>query len=127
MFNKQIIKAQNNPSPPFTMTELNKVLKRLKNQKCKDPDNFVYDLFKDGVAGSDLRETVLMLFNKMKVQMTIPENLRTANITIIHKKGNKVDLNNWRCISVTNVLGGILMKLIDERTYDIIEKNMTDA
>ena len=63
-----------------------------------------------------------MLFNKMKVKITVPENLRTENITIIHKKGNKVDLNNSRCISVTNVLGGIPMKLIDERTYDIIEK-----
>ena len=127
LFNKRIIKAQNNPSPPFTITELNKVLKSLKNRKCKDPDNFVYDLFKDGVAGSDLRESVLMLVNKMKVQMTIPEDLRTANITIIHKKGNKVDLNNWRGIFVTSVVRGILMKLIYERTYNIIEKNMTDA
>ena len=62
LFNKQIIKAQNNPSPPFTMTEMNKVPKRLKNRKCKNQDNFVYDLFKDGVTGYDLslREAVLM-------------------------------------------------------------------
>ena len=66
-----------------------------------------------------------MLVNKKKVQMTIPEDLRTANITIIHKKGNKVDLNNWRGIFVTSVVRGILMKLIYERTYNI--KNMTDA
>ena len=68
-----------------------------------------------------------MFVNKMKEQMKIPQDLRTANITIIHKKGNKVDLNNWRGIFVTSVVRGILMKLIYERTYEIIEQNMTDA
>ena len=99
----------------------------MKNRKCKDPDNFVYDLFKDGVVGADLRESILMLVNRMKVQMKIPEDLRTANVTIIHKKGNKVDLNNWRGIFVTSVVRGILMKMNYERTYEIIDKNMTDA
>ena len=109
------------------MTELNKVLKNLKSRKCKDPDNIVYDIFKDGVIGLDLRESVLMLVNKMKVQMKIPEDLKTAHITIIHKKGNKVDLSNWRGIFVTSVVRGILMKLIYERTYEVIDQNMTDA
>ena len=31
LFNQRIRKAQNIPSPPFTMTELNKVLNNLKN------------------------------------------------------------------------------------------------
>ena len=33
-----------------------------------------------------------MLVNNMKSQMKIPSDLKSANITIIHKKGNKVDL-----------------------------------
>ena len=61
------------------MTELNKVSKNLLSRKCKDPDDFVYDLFKDGAIGLDLRESVLfcsvpiainivlMLVNRMKV------------------------------------------------------------
>ena len=107
-------------------TELNKVLKKLKTGKCKDPDNFIYDLFKDGVIGSDLRKSILMLVNNMKSQMKIPSDLKSANITIIHKKGNKVDLNNWRGIFVTSVVRGILMKLIYERTYQTIDNNMYD-
>ena len=110
---KEIIKkAHQNPSPLFTMTELNKVLKNLKNQKCKDPANFVYDLFQDGVVVSDLRNSIIMLVNQMKVQKKIPEYLRTANVRFIHKSGNKVDLNNCRGISVTSVVRQILMNMI---------------
>ena len=109
------------------MTELNKVLKNLKSGKCRDPDNFIYDLFKDGVIGSDLRKSILMLVNNMKSQRKIPSDLKSANITIIYKKGNKVDLNNWRGIFVTSVVRGILMKLIYERTYEVIDNNMTDG
>ena len=117
VFNKRVKEAKQNVSLPFDITELNKVLKNLKTGKCKDPDNFIYDLFKDGVIGSDLRKSILMLVNNMKSQMKIPSDLKSANITIIHKKGNKVDLNNWRGIFVTSVVRGILMKLIYERTY----------
>ena len=59
--------------------------------------------------------------------MKIPDDLKMANITIIHKKSNKVELNNWRGIFVTSVVRGILMKLIYERTYKVIDENMTDS
>ena len=32
-----------------------------------------------------------MMFNHMKNQVSIPETLRTANITGLHKKGSKLD------------------------------------
>ena len=68
-----------------------------------------------------------MMFNHMKNQLSIPETLRTANITSLHKKGNKQDLNNWRGIFVSNVLRTILMKLLHERAYYKAASNMTDS
>ena len=67
------------------------------------------------------------MFNEMKHEMKVPECLRKANITILHKKNDKVDLNNWRGIFVTSVLRAILMKLIYGQTYQIVDTHMSDA
>ena len=66
-----------------------------------------------------------MMMNKMKDKVIVPECLRRANITILHKKKSKLDLNKWRGIFVCSVLRTILMKLVHERTYDIVSSNMT--
>ena len=116
-----------NKSPPIDMVEVNKVLKSLKVGKSRDPENYICDIFKEGVIGTDLKLSLLMMFNKMKDEGQIPEALRTANITSLHKKNNKLDLNNWRGIFVTSVLRTILMKIIHERAYEIVASTMTDS
>ena len=59
--------------------------------------------------------------------MKIPHCLKKASITILHKKKDKLDLNNWRGIFVTSVLRAILMKMVYERTYQTVDKNMSDS
>ena len=53
----------------------------------------------------------------MKDELTNPDKLEMANITMIHKKNSNLDFNNWRGIYVTSVLWKVLMKMIYERTY----------
>ena len=86
------------------MNELEDVLKGLKAGKSKDPNNHIRELFKDGVIGEDLKLSILMMMYKMKTQITIPNALQRANITIIHKKNCKLDLNKWRGVFVSSVL-----------------------
>ena len=87
-------------------------MKDLKTGKCKDTDNYIFELFKDGVVGTDLRKSLIPLFNRMKNAIKIPECLRISNITILHKKYDKLELNDWRGIFLTSVLRALLMKLI---------------
>ena len=63
----------------------------------------------------------------MKEQCIIPEILRTANITSLHKKNSKLDLNNYRGIFVSSVIRTILMKIIHNRTYEEVTSSMTDS
>ena len=67
------------------------------------------------------------MFNKVKDEIYLPECFRTAQITMIHKKKCKLDLNNWREIFVTSVLRTILMKILHERIYHQVESSMTDS
>ena len=126
-FIKRIEAAKLNQSPPFSMTELNKVLKNLKSGKAKDSEGYISELVKDGVIGNNLKESRLMMFNCMKYEMCIPDCLRTAHVTILHKKNCRTDLNNWRGIFVCSVLRSILMKLIYNRTYEKVNASMTDS
>ena len=109
------------------MKELENVLKGLKKGKSKYPNNYIRETFMDGVMGEDVNISILMMMNRMKQQVSIPTKLKHANITILHKKNIKVDLENWRGVFVCSVLQKILMKMIHERTYTKVDKSMTDS
>ena len=117
--------AKKDKSKPFQKEELDKAIKSLKIRKSRDPENLICDIFREGVIGTDLKYSLLLMFNRMKDYMSIPNCLKMANITMIHKKGSKLDLNNWRGIYVTSVLRKILMKMLHERTYQKVASSMT--
>ena len=95
---------------PWTSEELHKVLKSLKNDKCRDPYGMINELFKPGVIGSDLQIALLDLFNLCKTKMQIPEFLKTSNIVNVwKKKGDKMDIDSYRGIFVTNIFKAVLL------------------
>ena len=67
--------------------------KFFKNNKSRDPHGLASELFKPGVIGQDLFNSMLILFNQVKE-------------TLINN--DKLDLNNDRGIFIVN----ILMKLV---------------
>ena len=50
-----------------------------------------------------------------------------ANITTIPKSGSKLILSNQRGIFKVNTIRGILMRIIYNRHYDTIDKNMSQC
>ena len=56
----------------------------------------------------------------------MPEIIRYANITTIPKKGSGLELKNERGIFRCSVLRQILMRLIYDSKYEIIDKNMSE-
>ena len=67
------------------------------------------------------------MMNSMKDQTSIPDCVKTANITMLHKKKSKLDLENWRGIFVSSVMRTILMKMLHERAYETVTQSMTDS
>ena len=60
-------------------------LEALKAGKARDPNGWVYELFKDGVIGENLKLSLLHMLNKIKESTKIPEFVRLANISTIYK------------------------------------------
>ena len=68
------------------------------------------------------------IVNKIKEENYIPDFVRLADISTIYKgKGSKKDLINERGIFVVSIIRSILMRLIYEDYYPIIDESMSDS
>ena len=86
-------------SPDWSMPQLIKVLKNLKNNKSGDHFSMIYELFKPGVIGIDLQKSLLILFNEIKNQQKIPNFFKYTDITSFFKqKDDRHSLENDRGI-----------------------------
>ena len=89
--------AQTETSTEWSITDLEKALKSLKNNKARDIHGHTYEIFKFG--GHDLKISLLKLFNLVKKTQTYPTIFHSSTITSIwKKKGSKRDLDNERGI-----------------------------
>ena len=72
-------------TPDWTMKQLEKVLKSLKNNKSRDPEGLIAEIFKEEVAGSDLKRSLLLFLNKVKKNQDYPEFMLYADIVSLYK------------------------------------------
>ena len=63
--------AEANKSPDWKMCDLESALSNLKNNKSRDHEGYINELFKTDVAGYDLKQSLLMMFNKLKKEKKI--------------------------------------------------------
>ena len=127
IFNYQLKLAEENSSIPWKMNDLEKALSCLKNNKSRDHAGYSNELFKSGIIGTDLKLSLLLMFNKLKAEKLIPCFMRYANITTVPKKGSLSLLENERGIFRTDIPRAILMRLIYNDKYPVIDQHMSDG
>ena len=113
-------------TPDWTMDELNKVLKSLKNNKARDIFGHTYELYKHG--GKFLKESLLRMFNQIKNSKEYPKIFTFSCITSIYKgKGSKLDLSNTRGIYNLVKARSILDKMVYNSNYETLDNNMSPS
>ena len=127
IFQMKLKLAEANSSKEWNLLDLEKATRDLKVNKSRDNDGLINEIFKKGVIGKDLKISLLLMFNKLKKEKLIPIFMNFANITTVPKKGSKLLLENQRGIFRISVLRGILMRLIYNEKYEIIDSNMSDC
>ena len=127
IFQLQLKLAENRTSLPWKMMDLEAALKNLKNNKSRDHAGYVNEIFKCQVIGQDLKLSLLQMCNKIKSSGIIPKFMKFANITTVPKKGSITNLENERGIFRVDVIRSILMRLMYNDKYPVIDRNMSDA
>ena len=128
LFEMRLKMCKEQKSEPWEMKHLEAAMNKLKVNKSRDPNGWLNDIFKEGVAGKNLKISMLKLFNRMKMENYFPDFMRKADISTIYKgKGEKSELRNDRGIFIVSVFRSLLMKLIYQDIYEIIDKSMSDS
>ena len=127
IFQKKMKLASQRKSPMWSMYDLEKALSELKNNKSRDFEGFINEIFKLNVIGENLKESLLIMFNKLKSKKMIPNYYNFANITTVPKQGSILEPRNQRGIFRVPVIRAIMMRLIYNMKYDQIDRNMSDC
>ena len=128
LFNARLKLSEHTKSDPWKLGDLENALKAMKNEKARDPNGWCNEIFKDGVAGRNLKLSLLTFVNRMKAQNLIPDFVRLADISTIYKgKGSKSELINDRGIFIVTIIRGILMRLIYSDYYKQLDNSMSDS
>ena len=119
--------AKKRKTPPFKMEDLDLVLKMQQSGKARDPEGMSKTIFKQNIIGTNLKDSMLIMFNKLKDKNKIPQFMRKVMIKTIPKKGSKIVLKNERGIFLVNSVRNIFMRLLFNLNRHTIEKNMSDS
>ena len=126
MLDLQLEIAKSKVTPEWTLSNLNKILKILKNNKARDEHGHTYELFRYG--GNSLKSSLLKLFNLVKSTQSYPSIFQQSNITSFRKrKGDKSDLENDRGVFNVTKIRSILDKLIYSDIYDTVDSSMSSS
>ena len=128
LFSLRLTLCSYRKSEEWTINDLEIVLSSLKNNKARDPNGWINEIFKSDVAGNDLKLSMLHLFNQIKSESSFPDFMKNAEVTSLYKgKGSKNDLGNDRGIFIVSIFRTILMKLMYKDVYDDIDESMSDS
>ena len=114
-------------SKPWLENDLELALRDLKNNKSRDFEGYANEIFKNGIIGSDLKKSLLIMFNGLKKEKLTPEFMNYANVTTVPKSGSRLEHKNERGIFRVKIIRSILMLLIYNSKYYNIDENMSDC
>jgi hypothetical protein len=103
-----------------TIKEWDEVLLRSANGKASGPDGAPYELYQD--LSKKLKKKLVRWINSMLQRVKWPDKLSQGIIVPIFKKGNRLDPNGYRPITLTNTLAKIVEAIWDERARKKLER-----
>ena len=106
---------------PVTKEEIQQEIKLLKNNKAIGPQSIPTKLFK--TFNKALNEPLSNLINLSFIKRVFPNVLKTAQILLTFKKGDKTEMDNYSPISLISNVSKILEKLMYKRLYTFLEEN----
>lgn len=106
---------------PITQEEIRLAMGNLKCNKAAGPDLVIAEMLKHSL--DILVPCLVLLFNKILDTGIYPHGWTGAIIVPIHKGGNKDNPDNYRGISLLNILGKVFTSILNKRLMIWAEEN----
>jgi len=101
-------------------SEVLKLINNLDDKKSSGHDEFSAKFLK--LCAPYISAPLATIFNKSISSGIYPDLLKIARVSPIHKKGNKLDPNNYRPIIVLSIINKLFEKILHTRIYDYLTK-----
>ena len=106
---------------PIKNSEISECMKELKMGKSTYFDNIGNEVIKYGY--NILEEPLNKLYNKVFASCTFPTAWGDGIVVPLHKKNDKMDVNNYRGIIISNCVGKLFLRIINKRINDFMSKH----
>ena len=103
----------------FNNAEIGRAIMKLKNSKAASEDQITAEMLKYG--GKTFIQALGKLLNSCWQEEHLPSDWGNGVIVKIPKKGNLVNCNNWRGITILSILGKVLSILLLDRLKDAMD------
>ena len=101
--------------------EIENTLKSLKKGKAPGIDNITSDILKLG--GKEVIKALETIFNEILESQETPETWREAKMIILHKKGERRDIKNYRPVSLLSHTYKLFTRAIQNRMEKVLDEN----
>ena len=105
----------------FTKDEVKEMAMTLLNNKACGFDRIPNEFIKN--APDCLFSLLAILFNKIRDGKVFPEGWSRGRITLVHKRGLRVLLSNYRPITVLISMAGLYSKVLNARLTRVVERH----
>ena len=107
--------------PPIIPSEVQEAVDQMKENKAPGIDDITSDIIKLG--GDEIKTQLVTLFNQILEMKKIPSKWKEAKIILLHKKGDKADIKNYRPISLLSHMYKLFTKVIQNRIKATLDEN----
>ena len=101
--------------------QISRVFDKLSICKASGLDNISVRLLK--LSAPTTINSLAYIINLVICKGIIPADWKSARISAIHKNDSKLDLNNYRPISVLPVIAKVFEKVVFDQTYNFLNNN----
>ena len=108
--------------PEIPIEEIRLALKLLKLNKAAGPDGVFAELFKFG--GAHIEELLLKLFNVIIKTLAFPNKFKESEVMTIYKKGDILNCDDHRPITLLNQVYKILAQIIYRRIAATLRESL---
>ena len=103
----------------ITCEEVEKAAKKLKRGKAVGLDGIPNEFLREG--GGALHNALAWVFNRMVEEERVPREWREERVKLLHKGGDKKDINNYRGIAISSNVSKLFTRVVNNRLYEAVE------
>lgn len=109
----------------ITLTEIERAIQKAKNKKACGPDEIPAELLK--ILQTNGKQYLLQMFNNIYETGDIPEDWLKSTFITLPEKSNAKKCSDYRTISLMSHTLKIFLRIIHNRIYDKLERNISNT